>query len=89
MFPVPRSTEWKQKKLENTNRGRGTGVGKTAVTAPGYIYPRQAVAFWGEGRRPLPRALDTPSDAELLYRNYYRSEPEEEIVYAIRRSVTV
>jgi len=69
MFPVARSTEWKQKKLGNTNRGRGTEVGKTAVTAPGYIYPRQAVAFWGEGRRPLPRALDhREADAAITFK---------------------
>ena len=28
MFSVPRSTEWKQKKLRDTNRDRATKVGK-------------------------------------------------------------
>ena len=49
MFPVPRSTEWEQKKLGNTNRGRATEVGKTAVTAPGYIYPKSEEIIYNTG----------------------------------------
>jgi len=40
------------------------------------IYPRQASALWGEGRRPLPRALDIDF---MLLKNYNKVPPQKKI----------
>ena len=62
MFTVLRSTEWKQKKLKDIKRGRGTEVGKTAVTAPGYYTHVKPARFGGRGG-----ALSGSSSSIRLY----------------------